>query len=78
MVAKKKRVWVKCRGVPLHVWEEKCFKMMGDFLGEFPDFDLATAERKRLDVVRLLIATENFAFINQKLRLKMMGALFDV
>jgi len=52
--------------------------MMGDLLGEFIDYDLATTEKKRLDVVRLLISTNQLAFINQRLRLKEMGAIFEV
>jgi len=51
---------------------------MGNFIGDFIDFDMATAERKRLDVVRLLVSTKLFGFINKKVFLKVMGATYEV
>lgn len=78
MVAKRRRVWVKLLGVPLHVWEERCFKDMENFIGEFIDFDIVNAERKRLDEVRLLIYTKQFGFINKKIFLKVVGEMFEV
>lgn len=78
MVAKRRRVWVKLLGVPLHVWEERCFKDMGNFIGEFIDFDIVNTERKRLDEVRLLIYTTQFSFINKKFFLKVVGEMFEV
>lgn len=78
MVAKRRRVRFKLLGVPLHVWEERCFKDIGNFIGEFIDFDMVTAERKRLDVVRLLISTKQFGFINKKVNLMVIGAMVEV
>jgi len=78
LVAKKRRVWLKLWGVPLHVWEEKSFKQMGDFIGDFLDFDMITAERKNLDVVRLLVSTKLFGFINKNVHFLVMGASYEV
>jgi hypothetical protein len=35
----RREVWVKVLGVPLHVWGENFFKLVGARFGEFVDFD---------------------------------------
>jgi hypothetical protein len=78
VVAKQRKVWLKVYGLPLHVWEEKCFKTVGSMFGDFVDFDESTIGFTRLDLARICVNTTRMAFINEKLRLDVMGALYDV
>lgn len=45
LVAKGRIVWIKILGIPLHVWEEKTFKQLGNQYEEFLDFDEVTISR---------------------------------
>jgi hypothetical protein len=77
-VALKRRVWLKVYGLPLHVWDEKCFKQLGALYGDFVDFDEDTINLNRLDLARICVNASNMAFINEKIRVEIMGAMFDV
>jgi len=78
LMAQQRRVWLRFFGLPLHVWEEKCFKQSRALFGDFVDFDEDTINLNRLDLARICVNTSNMAFINEKLRLEIMGAIFDV
>jgi hypothetical protein len=78
LVAKKRRVWLKCYGIPAHVWEEGCFKRLGNCFGEFVDFDEETITMRRLDVARILVSTSRLEWINDSLLLVVMGESFKV
>jgi len=74
----RRRTGVKLYGVPLHIWEEAIFKKIGERLGEFLDFDVDTAERKRFDVARILISTYRWGFIDDWVRVEVMGAVYNI
>ena len=56
-VLKQRKVWLRVLGLPLHVWEEKCFKQLGDLFVDFVDFDEETISLSRLDVARICVNT---------------------
>lgn len=78
LVAKRKRAWVNLMGIPLHVWDERFFKLAGGKFGEFLDFDVDTVERNRLDSARILISTYRMSFIDEWLKISMMGSIFNI
>ncbi|MCI04753.1 hypothetical protein A2U01_0025800, partial [Trifolium medium] len=71
--ADRRDTWVKVYGIPLHVWGEKLFKVIGGKYGDFLDFDEATASRARLDVARIKIATTFRGCIDESLKIIALG-----
>lgn len=78
LIGKKRRTWVKLYGVPLHVWDESFFKIFAGKIGVFIDFDSDTADKKRFDVARLLISTYRWGFIDDWVKVEVMGARYDI
>ncbi|KAK2375108.1 hypothetical protein QL285_076019 [Trifolium repens] len=74
----KREVWVKVLGVPLHVWGENFFKLVGARFGEFVDFDAATASRSRLDVARIKLSTPCRSLIDTAIQVRAMGCNYQV
>ncbi|KAK2426552.1 hypothetical protein QL285_025211 [Trifolium repens] len=74
----RREVWVKVLGVPLHVWGESFFKLVGAHFGEFVDFDADTASRSRLDVARIKISTPCRSEIDVAVQVKALGCLYQV
>lgn len=73
MVAKQRRILIRLYGLPMHVWEEQSFKKLGALFGEFLDFDEATINLSRLDMATLFVGTTSMAFINEQIRVEVMG-----
>ncbi|KAL9325748.1 hypothetical protein ACSQ67_006393 [Phaseolus vulgaris] len=46
--------WVRCRGIPLHLWSRHCFERVGALVGKVVEVDQATMAREVLEYVRLL------------------------
>ncbi|KEH40713.1 DUF4283 domain protein [Medicago truncatula] len=78
LVSKQRLIWIRCFGLPLHVWDEKTFKKMGALFGEFVDFDEETIGLNRVDMGRIYVLSSSMAFVNEKLRVEVMGVVFDV
>jgi hypothetical protein len=73
-VSRKRKVWVKLWGVPLHVLDDKFFKHIGKMFGDFIDFDADMAGRRWLDVARIFVSTSKLGFIENRVRINVMGA----
>jgi len=78
MVAKKRRVWLNVYGIPLHVWDEGLFELLGASFGDFLDFDENTIGRRRLDMARIFVTTSRRGFIDQEFQIKVMGVVFKL
>ncbi|GKV34386.1 hypothetical protein SLEP1_g42761 [Rubroshorea leprosula] len=52
MVAKKRFVWLKCYGVPLHGWGPEFFISIANLWGNFITLNESTSSKKRFDVAR--------------------------
>ncbi|MCH81328.1 RNA recognition motif, partial [Trifolium medium] len=76
--ADRRDTWVKVFGIPLHVWGENLFKVLGGKYGDFLDFDEATASRSRLDVARIKIATSFRGCIDESLMITALGVRYSV
>lgn len=48
-------VWVRVRGLPMHLWGKEFFKRVGDACGGFVVVDMETEERRYLTLTRLLV-----------------------
>lgn len=69
---------MKIFGIPLHVWEEGFFKLLGDKFGMFLDFHELTVSRNRLDVAQILVSTARMGFIDEHLRISVMGEVYTL
>lgn len=77
-VAKRRRVWLKVFRIPLHVWDEPLFKLLGSKFGTFEDFDEDTVGAKRLDVGRILVATPRMGLIDEHISISVVGAVYTL
>lgn len=71
-------VWLQVYGIPLHVWHEELFKMLGNLFGVFVDFDEDTILRNRLDFARIKISTTRMGIIDEHVRISVVGAVFGL
>lgn len=47
--------WIQLEGVPFHAWDERVFTCLGECLGIVMEVDTKAKQRKRIDMVRVLI-----------------------
>ncbi|WJX25913.1 hypothetical protein P8452_14901 [Trifolium repens] len=73
-----REVWVQVYEIPLHVWGDSFFKLVGSKLGVFLDFDFETASMARFDVARLKILTSSWEIIDTVIKVVVEGAIFNV
>jgi len=48
--------WVRCRGIPLHLWNRHCLERVGALVGKVVKVDQVTMAREVLEYVRLRIS----------------------
>lgn len=49
-------VWVRCRGISLHLWSRHCFESVGALVGKVVEVDRETLAREVLEYVRLRVS----------------------
>jgi hypothetical protein len=76
--ADRRNTWVKVYGIPLHVWGDKLFKVIGEKYGEFLDYDNNTASRAKLDVAHLKISTNFRGMIDDPVQIKALGVNYTL
>jgi hypothetical protein len=74
----RREMWVRVLGIPLHAWGENLFKEIGRKYGEFLDFDESTASRAKLDVARIKLATSLRGFIDDAVKIKVLGVYYTI
>ncbi|XVF78709.1 hypothetical protein PTKIN_Ptkin14bG0157400 [Pterospermum kingtungense] len=52
-------MWIVLQEVPLHLWDIKFFKVLGDSWGTFVDVDYNTACKSRFDRAKILVIVDN-------------------
>ncbi|KAL1331050.1 hypothetical protein AAHE18_12G155000 [Arachis hypogaea] len=72
------RVWLKCFGIPLHVWNMDTFKKIGGQWGEVVGCDQGTKSCTSLSVGRVLIDTCAMDVINEWVHITVGTSGFDV
>lgn len=65
-------------GIPLHIWDEPFFKILGSKFRTFHDFDEDTVMANRLDYVRILVSSTKMNFIDEQMRLQVMGVEYSL
>jgi hypothetical protein len=78
MVVRNRRVWMRVSGLPLHVWEERSFKLLGALFGEFLDFDHDTIDFNWLEFAWILVSTTHMDMISEHLKVVVMGVVFNI
>ncbi|GKV01050.1 hypothetical protein SLEP1_g13646 [Rubroshorea leprosula] len=78
MVAKERFVWLRCLGVPLHVWGPEFFESMVAAWGKFISLDENTSKKRRFDVARILISTSIMEPISVKRQIKVNGIHYNL
>jgi hypothetical protein len=71
-------VWLRCRGVPLHAWEESLFSSVAEKFGTFIEVDGATANHTKLDVARVKISTSRMAFIDMEIMISVLDKKYRI
>ncbi|XWS20350.1 hypothetical protein CRYUN_Cryun31cG0093900 [Craigia yunnanensis] len=71
-------VWVMLKEVPLHVWHEKFFALLGNSLGSFVRLDNKTKHKKRLDITILLVSVESRLRIHSSVNVNVRGIDFKI
>jgi hypothetical protein len=71
-------VWIQDYGIPLHVWGDSFFKLVGSKLGVFLDFDYETASMARFDIARLKILTSSWAIVDTVIKVEVDGSSFNI
>ncbi|KAK2455003.1 zinc finger CCCH domain-containing protein [Trifolium repens] len=74
----RRSVWLRCRGVPLHAWDELTFRQLTDRLGTFIELDMNTANRTKLDVARVKISTSRMTFIDEQILISVLDKKFQI
>jgi hypothetical protein len=78
LIAVQREVWVQVYGIPVHIWGEKLFKVLGNRLGVFLDFDMETASLARFDVARIKVLSSKWAFLDDIVKVEAEGVGFDL
>ncbi|WJX93169.1 hypothetical protein P8452_74729 [Trifolium repens] len=74
----RRSVWLRCRGIPLHAWDEQLFRMIADSFGSFIELDPSTANRSKLDFARVKISSSKMEFIDKVLNILVMEKEYQV
>jgi hypothetical protein len=78
MIAVQREVWIQVYGIPLHIWGDNLFKLIGNKLGVFVDYDEETTSMARFDVARLKILTAIWASIDETVKVEVEGVCFNL
>jgi hypothetical protein len=74
----RREVWLRCRGVPLHAWDESLFRQIADRFGSFIEVDPYTANRSKLDIPRVKISLSKMESIDSVISILVMGKTYQV
>ncbi|GKU98672.1 hypothetical protein SLEP1_g11645 [Rubroshorea leprosula] len=77
-VATKRFTWLRCQGVPLHIWKCNFFETVACMFRKFVSLNGSTIKKSRLDVAKILIMTPLQENINKVLKIKVKTKLFHI
>lgn len=61
--------WMRCYGLPCHVWKKQFFEFISKPVGTFVCMDQESNERKKMDVARFLIRTKYYMILNESINI---------
>ena len=70
--------WIRVYGVPIHAWNDDCFRLCVLGLGRFLHTDECTVDKARFDYARILISTPTIEILNTSQVLLIDGAKFTI
>jgi hypothetical protein len=74
----RRAVWLRCRGIPLHAWDEQLFRMIVDSFGSFIELDPSTVNRSKLDFARVKISSSKMEFIDKVINISVMEKEYQI
>ncbi|GKV02024.1 hypothetical protein SLEP1_g14511 [Rubroshorea leprosula] len=77
-VASERFTWLRCQGVPIHIWRSSFFETVAHLFGKFISLDVSAIKKKRLDVAKILILTPVQENIQRVLRVKAGRNIFQI
>ncbi|GKU92387.1 hypothetical protein SLEP1_g6121 [Rubroshorea leprosula] len=78
MVARERFVWIRCHGVPVHVWGPEFFSTIGAVWGKVISLDDSTSRKLRFDIGRMLISTHIMEFISKSMSISVNGVPYVI
>lgn len=78
IVDEERLVWVRCYGVPSHVWDSDFFSFLTKDIGVFVNSDDNTMKRKTMDVARLMVRTVKKEAIHMIRKVCINGVSFSI
>ncbi|GKV21472.1 hypothetical protein SLEP1_g31448 [Rubroshorea leprosula] len=78
MVARERFVWIRCQGVPVHVWGPEFFSTIGAVWGKVISLDDSTSRKLRFDIGRVLISTHIMEFISKSMIISVNGVPYVI
>ncbi|GMI95276.1 hypothetical protein HRI_003196900 [Hibiscus trionum] len=75
---KKLKVWVCMEGLPLHLWDDQVFQLIGRQIGTVVKIDKETSKKTKLDVARVLIAVGCLSEIHVSILVSAFGDTFRI
>ena len=70
--------WVRCTGLPLHLWRQECFEKMVLPLGDLIAVDTKTENFMNLEFSRLQIKTSELDTISHFRKIKINGVVYGI
>ncbi|GKV05101.1 hypothetical protein SLEP1_g17145 [Rubroshorea leprosula] len=77
-VAFERFTWLRCQGVPVHIWRSSFFETVAHLFEKFISLDDSTIKKKRLDLAKILILTPVQENIQRVLRVKVGRIIFQI
>jgi hypothetical protein len=74
----RREVWLRCRGVPLHAWDESLFRTIAESLGTFIELDEDTLNLSNFEVARVKISTSRMAFIDTMVNIMVLEKQYQI
>ncbi|GKV01045.1 hypothetical protein SLEP1_g13643 [Rubroshorea leprosula] len=78
LVAAERFTWLRCQGVPLHIWKSSFFETVANLFGKFISLDNSTIKKSRLDVAKILVMTPSQANIQRVIKVKARESTFQI
>jgi hypothetical protein len=70
--------WLRVYGIPVHAWNESCFKLCVLDCGHYLRTNGCTLNRERFDYARVLVATSSLEIVNATEKILIDGDLVDI
>ncbi|XVF34731.1 hypothetical protein REPUB_Repub18cG0084400 [Reevesia pubescens] len=77
-VSQERFTWVRIVGLPLHAWNIKSFKLLGDLVGKFVAADKDTENKCLMDKARVLVSVPSAASVDSSFKVMIDGLCLPI